>query len=213
MILNRFEFALMNNPLRAAIQRHLEARRFLTMGGPLPGGRALEIGCGRGVGVEIILDRFGAARVDAFDLDPRMVAIARRRLQARGPAVRIWEGDAAAIAAPSSTYDAVFDFGIIHHVPNWREVLAEIHRVLRPGGLVYAEEPLGHVLNHPFLHRLCAHPVEDRFEVEDFRRALHSARFVPLQERQLLGMMFWFVAAKPAAAPAAKVEERRCEQS
>ena len=35
MKLNRLEFLLMNNPLRAAIQRHVEARRFLRMGGPL----------------------------------------------------------------------------------------------------------------------------------------------------------------------------------
>ncbi|MHC1764565.1 MAG: methyltransferase domain-containing protein [Verrucomicrobiia bacterium] len=70
------------------------------MGGPLLGGRALEIGCGRGVGVEIILDVFGAATVDAFDLDPRMIAVARRRLARRGQKVRLWLDDAAAIGAP-----------------------------------------------------------------------------------------------------------------
>jgi trans-aconitate methyltransferase len=45
----------------------------------------LEIGCGRGVGTEIILERFGARRVFAFDFDPTMVKRARRRL-ARFPA-------------------------------------------------------------------------------------------------------------------------------
>ena len=68
MLLNRIEYALMNNPVRAAVQRHLEAKRFLEMGGAMCGGAALEIGCGRGVGVEIILDLFGAERVDAFEL-------------------------------------------------------------------------------------------------------------------------------------------------
>ncbi|MHC1769425.1 MAG: class I SAM-dependent methyltransferase [Verrucomicrobiia bacterium] len=133
MILNRLEFALMNNPFRAALQRHVEARRFLRMGGPLPGGRALEIGCGRGVGVEIILDVFGAATVDAFDLDPLMIAVARRRLARRGQKVRLWLDDAAAIGTPTATYDGVFDFAIIHQVPNWRDALVEVNRVLRPG--------------------------------------------------------------------------------
>jgi hypothetical protein len=73
MLLNRAETLLMNNPVRAAIQRHFEARRLLELGGPLPGGTALEIGCGRGVGTELILDVFGADRVDAIDLDPAMV--------------------------------------------------------------------------------------------------------------------------------------------
>lgn len=89
MRLNKLELALMNNPLRAAIQRHFEAPRLLRMGGPMCGGRALEIGCGRGVGTELILDLFEAAAVDAFDLDPRMVALARRRLRQRG---RSWLG-------------------------------------------------------------------------------------------------------------------------
>ena len=203
MILNRFEFMLMNNPLRAAMQRHVEARRFLRMGGPQRGARALEIGCGRGLGVELILDVFGATQVDAFDLDPRMVALAQRRLSCRGPCVRLWVGDAAAISAPDAAYDAVFDFGIIHHVPNWRDVLVEIHRVLRPGGLLYAEEPLAGVLNHPLMHHLFAHPVRDRFEAADFRGALRASGLIPSREEHLWHTMFWFVAAKPMTAQTA----------
>ena len=75
MLLNTLEFALMNNPLRAAVQRHFEARRLLEMGGPVPGGgRAVEIGCGRGIGACLIVECFGANTVDGFDRDPRMVA-------------------------------------------------------------------------------------------------------------------------------------------
>jgi len=80
---------MMNNRLRAAIQRRFEARRLLRMGGPLGGGRALEIGCGRGVGVEIIFELFGADSVDAFDLDPRMVSLARERIAHRTGRVRL----------------------------------------------------------------------------------------------------------------------------
>ncbi len=198
MILNRLEFLLMNNPIRSAIQRHFEAPKFLRMGRPLTGAPVLELGCGRGVGAEVILDVFGAATVDAFDLDPRMIALAQRRLASRGPKVRLWIGDAAAINAPDAAYEAVFDFGIIHHVPNWRDVLFEVHRVLRPGGLLFAEEPLAGVLNHPVMHRLCAHPVEDRFGAADFRSALHVAGLIPLREEHLWHTLFWFIAQKPA---------------
>ncbi len=55
MRLNAAETALMNNPLRSAIQRHFEAPRLCAMGGPLAGERALELGCGRGIGVELVL--------------------------------------------------------------------------------------------------------------------------------------------------------------
>jgi ubiquinone/menaquinone biosynthesis C-methylase UbiE len=201
MILNRLEFALMNNPVRALLQRHVEAARFLRMGGSARGAKALEIGCGRGVGVELILDAFGAASVDAFDLDPRMIALARRRLRGRESQVRLWVGDATALPAPDAVYDAVFDFGIIHHVPNWRAALAEIGRVLRPGGVLYAEEPLGRFLNHPLMHRLFAHPVADRFDAADFREAMRSAGLVLQREHQLGQLFSWFVATKPGPGP------------
>ena len=206
MILSRLELWRMNNPIRAAMQRHIEARIFLRMGGPLRGARVLEIGCGRGVGAEVVLDVFGAAAVDAFDLDPRMVNRAQGRLRSRGPRVRLWVGDAAAIGAPEAAYDAVFDFGMIHHVPKWRTVLAEVHRVLRPGGLLYAEEPLAGVLNHPLTHRLFTHPLEDRFDLAAFRSALWATGFIRTREQHFWHTMFWFVATKPRAGrPAAPV--------
>lgn len=198
MLLNRVEYAMMNNPVRAAIQRGFEARRLLRLGGALRGGCALELGCGRGVGAELILDVFGADRVDAFDLDPSMVALARRRLAAFGGRARLWVGDASAISAPDARYDAVFDFGIIHHVPDWRRVLAEVHRVLKPGGRFYAEEVLRRVIVQPLVRRLLEHPQRDRFDAEGFARELEAAGFRAVTREELWGAFAWFTAEKPA---------------
>jgi ubiquinone/menaquinone biosynthesis C-methylase UbiE len=187
----------MNNPVRAAVQRHVEARCLLHMGGAVEGGRALEIGCGRGVGAGIVLDRFGAASVDAFDLDPRMVQLARKRLARRGFRVRLWTGDASAIPMPDASYDAVFDFGIVHHVPRWRDALAEVWRVLKPGGRFYAEEVLSDLLGHPIAKRLFRHPEHDRFDRKGFLTGLGEAGFTTIASRESLGAIAWFVAAKP----------------
>jgi ubiquinone/menaquinone biosynthesis C-methylase UbiE len=200
MLLNQVEYALMNNPVRAAIQRHFEAPRLLGMGGPMRGGRALEVGCGRGVGTELILEVFGADSVDAFDLDPRMVAQARDRLAAHGSRVRLWVGDAIAISAPSESYEAVFDFGIIHHVPEWRRALVEVHRVLKPGGQFYAEEVLAHFIVHPITRRLLEHPQSDRFDSAGFLRELGASGLEPFATREMWGSFAWFTARKPASA-------------
>jgi ubiquinone/menaquinone biosynthesis C-methylase UbiE len=187
----------MNNPLRAAVQQRFEASRLLAMGGPMSGGAALEVGCGRGIGAGIILDRFGADRVDAFDLDAQMVDLARRRLAPRGDRVRLWTGDVTRIPSPDGTYSAVFDFGIIHHVPNWRDALREIHRVLEPGGRFYAEEVLAHFICHPLWSRLFKHPKEDRFDHDAFRDALVAVGFEVVATKTLLDDFAWFVADKP----------------
>lgn len=196
MQLNRLEKLMMNNPVRSALQRR-EAHRLLEMGGAMDGGLALEVGCGRGVGTELILDVFGADRVDAFDLDPDMVARARRRLAGRGDRVRLWAGDATAIEAEDERYDAVFDFAIIHHVPRWRDALAEIHRVLKPGGRFYCEEVLARLIHHPVWRRLLDHPMEDRFDHDGFRAGLEGAGLEPVDSLDVRGQMAFFVARRP----------------
>ena len=199
MLLNAIEKAMMNNPVRAALQRHFEARRLLAMGGPVRGGHVLEIGCGRGVGTELVLDVFGAAHVDAFDLDPDMVARAQKRLSSRGDRVKLWVGDATKIDAPDEHYDAVFDFGIVHHVPRWRDALREVHRVLRPGGRFYAEEMLVAFIHHPLWARLLDHPMEDRFDARGFSTALEEIGFRVIDRRALADQAAWWVAEKTSA--------------
>jgi ubiquinone/menaquinone biosynthesis C-methylase UbiE len=139
MKLNSVERAAMNNPVRAAHQHHREAAWFRRLaGGALSGQQVLEVGCGRGVGAQVILDRLGAANVTAFDLDESMVELARRRLHGRPVSLSV--GDVCDIAQPDASADTVVNFGIIHHVLQWQRAVAEIARVLRPSGLLLFEE-------------------------------------------------------------------------
>ncbi|MDJ0653203.1 MAG: class I SAM-dependent methyltransferase [Xanthomonadales bacterium] len=188
----------MNNPLRELLQRRFEARRLRRLGGPLNGGRVLEIGCGRGVGIEIILNDFGADTVHGFDLDPRMVRLAARRTARCGERVSVWLGDASAISAADASYDAVFDFGIVHHIPNWRRAVAEIGRVLKPGGRFYGEEVLEPFIVNPLIRSLLRHPLADRFDRNTFAAALRQSGLRQIQSEQLGRSFAWFTALKPA---------------
>jgi len=178
MKLNSIERALVNNPVRAAHQHRRESAWFRRLaGGDLAGQHVLEIGCGQGVGAEVILDRLGAEKVTAFDLDDSMVELARRRLHGRPVSLSV--GDVCAIDQPSDAIDTVVDFGIIHHVPDWQESIAEIARVLRPGGLLLFEEIPRHMLDSWLFRTLTVHPRENRFESDEFaaelaRHGLHG---------------------------------------
>lgn len=138
--MNAFGRATMNNSARAFAQRHYLVPQMLRLGGSLDGCRVLELGCGRGVGTELILDEMGAAEVDALDLDPIMVNKARRRL---GDRARVEVGDMTNLSALDASYDAVVDFGAIHLVPEWRRAAAEVSRVLAPAGGYFFEEIVG----------------------------------------------------------------------
>src|SRR5436190_22055032 len=118
MKLNWLGRATMNNAARSWGQ-HYAAAWLERLGGRVEGGRVLEVGCGRGVGVQIILQRFGAASVEAIDLDPKMVECARRRLAAYDPTrVRLSVGHLTCVQAGDATFDAVFDFGAMHLEPD-----------------------------------------------------------------------------------------------
>lgn len=174
MLMNAAEKAAINSPFRRALQRFYEVPKLLRLaGGPLAeGAKAVELGCGSGYGTRLILDRFRAASVDAIDLDPGMVARAGRRLTRDAHRVRLATGDAtdlrAAFDAADGAYDAAFEFAIIHHIPDWRSALAEVARVLRPGGLFVFEEVTAHALARPSYRLLFDHPTEDRFTAEQF---------------------------------------------
>jgi SAM-dependent methyltransferase len=89
-----------------------------------------------------------------------------------GDRVRLTNGDITdlrtALDAEDNSYDAVFDFAIVHHVPDWRAALGEIARVLKPGGRFYFDEVTAAALATRGYRWLFGHPTEDRFTAQDF---------------------------------------------
>jgi ubiquinone/menaquinone biosynthesis C-methylase UbiE len=132
--LNRLGRAAMNNGARAAVQRGVIAPTWARLGDIVEDGTVLEIGCGRGVGLALAKDMFGASSAIGIDLDEKMIAAAKRG--GRGTLV---VADVCAIPSRDGRFDAVFDFGAIHIVPDWEVALGEVHRVLRPGGRYFFE--------------------------------------------------------------------------
>lgn len=184
MKLNSLEFILMNNALRAASQRQFETPRLIGPRGSLAGKRVLEIGCGRGVGIEILLS-LGAEHITGFDLDPRMIALARQSLTKYGKRVCVFVGDAETIDAPDDSFDAVVDYGVIHHIPSWQQALKEIARVLKPGGMFYFEDLLKGLISTWPAPLFFDHPQATQFYGGEFRSELESTGLRVQKWRQL----------------------------
>ena len=135
-----------------------------------------------------------------------MIKRAGRRLAGYGDRVRLAQGSAtdlrAALDAADGGYEAVFDFGIVHHIPDWPSAIAEVARVLTPrGGRFYFEEVTAHALARPIYQRLFDHPTEDRFTAEQFLAELAHHRLVVLGSlTRISGDYLLGVAAKPVPA-------------
>jgi len=98
---------------------------------PKPGEKILDLGCGDGQ----LTSRLAStgANVTGVDASAAMVEAAR----ARG--VDAVVGNAEQLPFPNATFDAVFSNAALHWVRDQDAMLAEVHRVLKPGGRFVAE--------------------------------------------------------------------------
>jgi ubiquinone/menaquinone biosynthesis C-methylase UbiE len=94
----------------------------------------LEIGAGSGAMAAELLALYPDVRLTATDVDDEMVAAAEARLSPFGDRATARHADATALPFPDGTFDAVLSWVMLHHTVEWEKALAEVIRVLRPGG-------------------------------------------------------------------------------
>ena len=178
MKVNRVERWVVNNPLRAGQQR-VQIRRLKGMKSLRPGSIALEVGCGRGAGARLILKEFRPSLLYALDLDVKMIESAKMYLTRKERSrILLYVGDVFRLPFRDGTFDAVFGFGVLHHVVDWRGCIDEIARVLKGGGLYFMEEIYPGLYQNFITKRLLFHPAEDRFHSDDLNRALQERSFL-----------------------------------
>ena len=174
MIVNWPERLWVNSPVRRYVQQQ-EGRFFKKMGRLAPGGTCLEIGCGCGVGARIINEAFAPAAIHALDIDVAMLEAAKKRRKRtawQDIPLHLMTADAQELPFSDQSFDAVFNYGIIHHLENWQQGVSEIARVLKDGGTFFFEEIYPPLYANPLFKIMLDHPRENRFHGPEFRAAL-----------------------------------------
>jgi ubiquinone/menaquinone biosynthesis C-methylase UbiE len=99
----------------------------------------LELGCGTGTTALRLAPHVG--RILATDLSGEMIAIARERAAAQRCSNAEFAVRADCAPSPDGSFDAVLAFSLWHLVADRAERLADVHRVLKPGGLFISKTP------------------------------------------------------------------------
>jgi ubiquinone/menaquinone biosynthesis C-methylase UbiE len=147
--------------------------------GDVPGTRGLGIGAGPGVETFAIARRYWGRHLIAVDYDAAQVERARARLarqQGLPSHVTFEQGDATALAFPAESFDFAYALNVLHHIAEYPRALAEMHRVLKPGGRLYIQDLSREFLGLPVVRGLF--PAEALFTAEDLREELSKAGHV-----------------------------------
>ena len=129
----------------------------MELAGDVTGRTILDAGCGSGPLAVSLRDR--GARVTGFDSSPAMVALARQRL---GPESTVLVADLAGpLPFDAELFDDVVASLVLHSLEDWSGPLAELRRVLRPGGRLIV------AVNHPVI-RPVVYPDEDYFATSPY---------------------------------------------
>lgn len=135
-----------------------------------PGESVLDIGCGTGEVALLAKKRARAGTVYGIDPAPEMIAVAQNKAERKKLDIDFRVGVIEALPFPDSSIDVVTSSLMMHHLPEDLKVrgLAEIYRVLKPGGrLLIADflRPTGSFINHLFIaftrHRGLKNGIED----------------------------------------------------
>ncbi len=114
----------------------------------LEGAAVLDYCCGNG-DEALVAGANGAASVVGIDISPVSIENCRGRARAEGldERVRFQVMDAEALEFPDASFDLIMEYGVLHHLELDR-AMAELARVLKPGGAMICTETLGH---NPFI--------------------------------------------------------------
>ena len=110
---------------------------------PRGGERILDLGCGRGFHLQLLSQLFGSIAV-GLDRDDEDL----RRATENSNSSRILRGNAYALPFADNSFEKVLMTEVLEHLEHERGVLSEIHRVLRPEGVLAVSVPHAH---YPFL--------------------------------------------------------------
>tara|TARA_R110002096_G_scaffold200639_9_gene384698 strand:+ start:10937 stop:11740 length:804 start_codon:yes stop_codon:yes gene_type:complete len=104
----------------------------------LAGQRILEVSCGHGGGASWVTRTFQPERTTALDLNPKGVAFCQERHSLEN--LNFLQGNAQALPFSDESFSAIINVEASHCYPDFPGFLAEVHRVLQPGGhFLYAD--------------------------------------------------------------------------
>lgn len=188
MRLSNREFKAMNRPFRRFLQKYIELPCFRKLGLSISGEHVLEIGCGSGYGAELLMNLHPGSYM-GVDLMPEQITLAKQRGLKECTFSVMNATDLSVFN--TENYGVIVIFGILHHIPAWRDVLKETYRVLKKGGRFFIEEPDLKFLKHWETVFKWGHPAGNDFSLNAFEEYCRKLGFTIEKKKILFSFGFY----------------------
>ena len=139
--------------------------------------RILDIGCGEGTAFALIEKHLRPQTLIGIDIDARAVRCAQDAARKCGCRAEVLVGDAASLELPDSSMDLIVCHQTLHHLSNQIGAVRELHRVLRPGGVLLCAESCRCFIESFWVRWLFRHPPEVQKSAGEYLELVRSAGF------------------------------------
>jgi SAM-dependent methyltransferase len=153
--------------------------------------RVLDVGTGTALIPIELAQRDFACHITAIDLAEEMLKLAVQNIARAGLDLVITAElvDAKGLPYPDAAFDAVISNSIMHHIPRPRDTLAEMLRVLHPGGVLFVRDLLRPETDTDVEHLVRTYAGnESPRQQQLFRQSLHAALTVAEVQALLIGL-------------------------
>jgi ubiquinone/menaquinone biosynthesis C-methylase UbiE len=163
---NGVHFSMMSFVHETLYSLFRDPYKALNAAGLKPGQKVLEVGCGPGfftIPAARIVGENG--NVCALDINPLAVERVQQKIEQEGVTnVKTILTDAARTGLPNQSFDLIFLFGLAHPIGEMGNILTELHRLLKPAGILSIEGQL-----QP--SKALFYPVKRQGRISQFRKA------------------------------------------
>jgi ubiquinone/menaquinone biosynthesis C-methylase UbiE len=137
----------------------------------------LDVGCGWGRSFKLLHDKFSPDLIVGIDADPQMLAAAKSEAARQNLPVELYCTGSTHLPLADGMVDLVFCHQTFHHLVEQHETLAEIRRVLRPGGLLLFAESTRAYIHSWIIRLLFRHPMDVQREAAEYIDMVRRAGF------------------------------------
>jgi ubiquinone/menaquinone biosynthesis C-methylase UbiE len=151
----------------------------------------VDIGCGWGLSLRLLHDRFYPQHLVAIDVDARMILAARAEARRNGLSVEFQTTTGSHLRLPDRSVDMVFCHQTFHHVIDQESALREFYRVLKPGGLLLFAESTRKFIQSWTVRLLFRHPMNVQRTAAEYLRMIRTAGFEVAPESISYPYLWW----------------------